>query len=157
MSMKFLELKKERAEAAELSDRIIARAQSANRVFTAEEQTILDTNLTILKGLSQQIDKIAENNTLHGGAYGAPKGMFLEPGSGGSRASASTFSADEDPRASAFRGQFAGWMNNVLTALGGGAPQMVATAPDWRHLHRIGNGAGLNRYHHADRGSSLPA
>jgi HK97 family phage major capsid protein len=74
------QMKQDRAEALNAADVIMARAEKAHRDLTAMESASMDAHLADVKALNPKIEQIESQNTISGGAHGAPKGMFLEPG-----------------------------------------------------------------------------
>ena len=114
--------------------------------MTASEQGIIDAHLERVKVLNPKIEEIESKNTIFSAFGNNPVALS---DSGRARITEDTgHSIILTPeqgrlRAAQFRTEFAGWMNNVLRAVGsGGAPKMEATAPSG--AISIGSGSGLD-------------
>ncbi|MBZ5532713.1 MAG: phage major capsid protein [Acidobacteriia bacterium] len=75
--MNLFEMRKERHQALQAADAILARAEGAKREMTAQETVIFDQHMTEVKKLNEKIDPIEAKNTL---ARQFPKGMVLSGG-----------------------------------------------------------------------------
>ena len=83
------ELKKQRAEALDKADRLIAIAENAGRELTAEESKDVDLSLKVSRALGPQIEKLESKNTLSGviRRFGASALMVGNPSLPGGAAS----------------------------------------------------------------------
>ncbi len=145
--MNLWEMKQDRAAALNRAEAVLTTAETAKREMTVQEKTLFDTHMADAEKLRAKIDPI-ENRP------GSLTGMVRTHGPqilmGGGTPTGTSESSNglsvpngEHPAASQFRANFAGWMNNALTVIGGGvAPQMEATAPSG--VISIGTGSGLD-------------
>ncbi len=136
MSMRLFEMRQERHEALNACETILGRAEKENRQLTAAEAALMDEHMERVKKLTPQIESIESRNTitrhLQNGMLipGTPERNWETPAaSPSSPLKVGRIGGPEHPDATAFRAQFAGWMNQTLTALTGQRPAMEATAP----------------------------
>lgn len=127
--MGLFELKDERKQALDAADAILARTGAEKRDLTPQESSLVDLHLQRVNTLNTSIERIQEQNTI---TKMFPRGgVALGGDPSGAAGAASRITTpgapNEHPAATAFRNKFAGWMGNVLSAIGGG--QMEATAP----------------------------
>jgi len=139
--MQLFDLKNRREKVLQAADGIVKLAEKENRSLTAVEQNVLEGHMATVDHLNQQIKPIEDQNTLArldpralltGGSWdGAvpPTGYGASAPTGLPGASPQVTTPTEHPRATAFRNQFAAWMNNALQMVEGGQPAMAATAP----------------------------
>ena len=135
--MGLFDLKAERHESLNKAEAIVNAA--TNRPLTVDEQRIFDAHMAEANRLGTKIEHAEDHNSLakmfNGHGFNAGNTNRIETSRG-------TVIPGEHPTATAFRDQFAGWMNNTLRSIGGGAPQMEAAAPSG--TISIGTGAGLD-------------
>jgi HK97 family phage major capsid protein len=145
--MKLFELKQQHTEALDKAEAVLNR--STGRDLSADDKRLMDAHMAEANRIEESIKAVESNNTLltqfrrggpallvggpNGADYGAPR-----TSNGITHVSGHA----EAPQAAQFRGQFAAWMSNALSAIGGGSPAMTATAPTG--VVSIGSGTGLD-------------
>jgi HK97 family phage major capsid protein len=123
------DLKSERAEALNAANAILARVEKdGKRNLTAQETALFDEHMAAAGKLNERIASIENgpNNTLSALMRAHGPQVLL---TGVPEASGRVTNPNEHPTATAFRNQFASWMNNALQMVEGGRPAMGATAP----------------------------
>lgn len=91
-----------------------------------------------------RIEHCEDNNSLAKMFSGGQAGAILDAGrpDPGEPANGFVTPPGQHPKATHFRQQFSAWMNNALSSVGGGRPQMEATNPSGPIS--IGSGSGLD-------------
>jgi len=136
------ELKQERQVALNANEAILQRAEKdGGRNLTAEEASLFQANMQEVDRLTPRIASIESKNTfLTPFTNGLSASGFSGPSSVATQIGNAALT-HEDPRASAFRASFAGWVSNALTAIGGGTPAMEASPSG---VVSVGSGTGLD-------------
>ena len=129
--MKLMDMKQDRAEALKAADAILAKADASKRELSTEERALFDAHVAEAARLSACIKPIEEsqNNSLARLFRENPGAIFDAGNPNRTETPHGVTTPGEHPKATEFRGRFAAWMNNTLSVLGGGTPQMEATAP----------------------------
>jgi hypothetical protein len=128
--MSLFDLKHDRKEALDAADTILARAETEKRQPTDAENALMGEHLALVKKLNPQIEALQSQNTI--GQFDPVAllgGRLVKPGESGDGPSIGGLTPEAGRfKAAQFRAEFAGWAQNILSAIGG-APKMEAAAP----------------------------
>ena len=127
--MSLFDLKAERKVALDAADAVLARAEKdGKRDLTTQETVLFNEHMGAAEKLNTRIASIesSPNNSLSALMRAHGPQVLL---TGVPEASGRATNPTEHPAATAFRSQFAAWMNNALSSIDGGRPAMEATAP----------------------------